>query len=236
MGTKKILLFAGYSSSGKSSLLARCLMNRLPLFGADFDGEFQRIRTHPHLPESTLSFEQTLACDTWFSGFHLRQLQSLPSLPETVVVHVDITELLWNPQRIPYISAESLSLFPRTLESLVRNQDNAQILDDYFRAPIFQRFDSICINTLITPWDVIVRQYRERTQRGLETSRRRDKLFIRTGPGEQLMQAALAAWLNACRTVRGHHLTTHWDGNRIKIDHLHAPAALPSRDTRSQLL
>ncbi len=150
----------------------------------------------------------------------MRELQRLAILPDTVVVHVDITELLWNPQRIPYLSSATSALFPRSLASLASREDNENILADYFSAPLFGRFGRIVVNTIIVPWSVIVARYGVRKERGHETSRVRDTLFVSTGPGEHLMHVANQAWLNALQRIPAQCLLTYSDDERIRIKSL----------------
>ncbi len=226
--SKNLLILAGYSASGKTTLLKRSLETGIPLFGADVDQSFQQTRVPPRFPEQSITFEDTLISGTWFSGFHLRALQRQENLPSTIVVHIDITELLWNQQRIPYLSSESSALFPRNLSSLLRLEDNEKILRDYFSAPIFDRFERLVVNTIIVPWDVLLSQYAIRKESNLETSKFRDKFFVQNGPGKRLMSVANIAWLNAVRQTKAKCLVTFSDGKNIKIKSLSAnPEGVP---------
>lgn len=219
--SKNLLILAGYSASGKSTLLTRSLQTGFPLFGNEVNEAFQKTRIPPRFPEQSLTFEETLSSGTWFSGFHLRRLQLQEQLPNTVVVHVDITELLWNSQRIPYLSESSALLFPRSLKSLASLQDNEKILNDYFSAFLFKRFDRIIINTIIAPWELVVAQYAIRKVGKFETSRLRDSLFINGGLGARLMKVANIAWLNSALRTDAKCLIAHFDGKDLKIREIH---------------
>ncbi len=217
MRGKNLLLLAGYSASGKTTLLKRSIQIGIPLFGSEVNEDFQKTRIPPRFPEKSLTFGETLTSGTWFSGFHLQALQLEENPPSTVVVHVDITELLWNPQRIPYLSASVSALFPRRLDSLLNQKDNEKILDDYFSADLFKRFDRLVVNTIVVPWELLVSQYEKRKEKNLETSAARDKLFVNNGPGKRLMAAANSAWLNSLRRTKAKCLVTYSNGKSLKI-------------------
>lgn len=61
MSRPTLLILAGCSAAGKSTLLKAALELQLPIFGEATDRLFQTLSVPSRFPESQLSFEQTLA-------------------------------------------------------------------------------------------------------------------------------------------------------------------------------
>ncbi|HEX5389991.1 MAG TPA: hypothetical protein VFW67_09530 [Burkholderiaceae bacterium] len=156
MKTPRLLMLAGISGAGKTSLLHAGLMQQQPVFGVAADADFQSICTPSRLPESLLSFEQTVREQTWFQAIQLPQLAAMEQLPDVVVLHVDLTNLLARQGKRPLTWTE------------LRNPARVtQSLATFVAMPLFQRFGSMVVHTLQPSWAHNAQQWhgRERQHR-----------------------------------------------------------------------
>lgn len=161
-----LLLLAGTSGAGKTSLLQAALAQSQPVFGEAADAGFQALRPPSRLPESLLSFEQTLHERTWFQAIHLPALSALAALPEVVVLHVDLSNVLTLLRERPdLLGAPPCPLAPGrpwTRAELLDPARLTQCLARFVALPFFQRFERVVVHTLQPDWAHNRQQWRQR--------------------------------------------------------------------------
>ena len=162
MAEKVLFLLAGYSGVGKTTLLLEALNRQVPLFGAEYDAVFRGIKPPASLPEHETPIEQILEQGTWFAETHLPQLARLETLPEVVLLHLDLNQMVTTVPALAQRPAALLARLPRTMRSLADEEENLRFLDNVLNDPFFSRFDRVVVNTLYAPWDAISKQWNAR--------------------------------------------------------------------------
>lgn len=158
-----LYILAGCSGAGKSTLLRLALAKKLPIFGAAADHEFQSTAIPSRFPESLLTFEDTLRERTWFQAIHLRQLSSLDPVPTTVVLHVDLVNVvvqLQNDLHCFGVAPRALQeLIPIQREQLVDPSATRGVFTAWLSLGFFHRFQSVLVNTLERSEDPALRPH-----------------------------------------------------------------------------
>lgn len=166
MSRPTLLILAGCSAAGKSTLLKAALEARLPIFGEVADPLFRTLSIPSRLPESRLSFEQTLAERTWFQAIHLSALDALPVLPDVVVLHVDLLNVLAHLCRDPSYFGRAANVGAVVTLPGLAWLDERECVVAMYRAflslPVFARFGHVVVNTLEIPWEENRRRWRMR--------------------------------------------------------------------------
>jgi len=168
MSRPTLLILAGCSAAGKSTLLKAALELQLPIFGEAADPLFQTLSVPSRFPESLLSFEQTLAERTWFQAIHLNALDALPELPEVVVLHVDLLNVLAllcrDPSYFGLTADVAPGVTPPGLDWLEERERVAALYRGFLSLPVFARFGHVVVNTLEIPWEENHRRLHVRDQ------------------------------------------------------------------------
>lgn len=166
---KTLLLLAGCAGAGKSTLLDLAYANAWPIFGDRHQKAFQSINAD-RIPQ-THDFKTALQHNTHFHAAHLPQLRVRDSLPATVLIHIDLHNLLKNLCIVHARDREKvkrvLVRFPRDDSNLLFKKLNDFLLRDYLDDPFFKRFDKIAVNTLLCEFNKNQEQFSNRTQRKL---------------------------------------------------------------------
>lgn len=162
MAEKVLFLLAGYSGAGKTTLLLEALKHRVPLFGMEYDSLFRAIKLPASFPEHETPIAQILDQGTWFAETHLPELARLKTLPDVVLLHLDLNQMVTAVPALAERPAALLNRLPRTLRSLADEEENLRFLENVLSDPFFGRFDRVVVNTLYAPWDVISRQWHDR--------------------------------------------------------------------------
>jgi len=136
---------------------------KLPIFGAAADQQFQSTAIPSRFPESLLTFEDTLREGTWFQAIHLRQLSSLDPVPTTVVLHVDLVNVvaqLQNDLHCFGVAPRALQeLIPMQLEQFVDPSATRGVFTAWLSLDFFHRFQSVLVNTLERSEDPALRPH-----------------------------------------------------------------------------
>ncbi|MBI1261301.1 MAG: hypothetical protein GC184_06225 [Rhizobiales bacterium] len=90
--TTTLMILAGCKGAGKSSLLDMAYRQNIALFGADCAALLQA-HNPGRYPEQKI-FIDALNWQTHFQGRHIPSLRELPTLPPTMIIHLDLYRLL----------------------------------------------------------------------------------------------------------------------------------------------
>nr|SPS05433.1 protein of unknown function [Candidatus Nitrotoga fabula] len=196
---KKILfLLAGYSGAGKSTLLLNALNKNLPVFGEEYNEIFQTTTIPAKFPDWMLSAQERLNQGSWFNEDHVSFLANVDPLPNHIVLHFDLIQILHERYFIQSCSDELAALLPRTFNSFANSAHNEMFFRHIVSNPFFGKFDRIIVNTLYTPWETNARQWKKRQstmiikERGL-----RPLLFDFQQPRTDIHQSIYGSWLNS---------------------------------------
>lgn len=168
MSCSTLLILAGCSAAGKTTLLRTALESGLAIFGPEADPLFRTLSVPSLMPEDRLSFEQTLAERTWFQAIHLRALDALPALPDVVVLHVDLLNVLAQLSRDPAyfgpMSGVPSGLMTHTFACLAERERVAALYRHFLSLPVFRRFERVVVHTLSLSWDENRRRWMARAR------------------------------------------------------------------------
>lgn len=199
MGLKKILfLLAGYSGAGKSTLLLNALYKNLPVFGEEYNEIFQTTSIPAKFPDWMLSAQERLNQGSWFNEDHVPFLANTDPLPNHIVLHFDLIQILHERYFLQSCPDELIALLPRTFNSFANSDHNEMFFRHIVSNPFFGKFDRIIVNTLYTPWETNARQWKKRQsamiikERGL-----RPLLFDFQQPQPDIHQSIYGSWLNS---------------------------------------
>lgn len=90
----RLFVLAGFRGAGKSTLLGSSLEQGLPLFGEADDAAFRRTRLPPLLDDSAVPLARCISTGCWIAEANLAELATMPVLPPTLVVHLDLVSIL----------------------------------------------------------------------------------------------------------------------------------------------
>ena len=195
-----LFVIAGPCGSGKSTLLKAALEEDLPLYGTDLVDCFQSSCKEDSFRDFC-NHELASRTTPYFQARHVMLLGREDVLPEVVLLHIDLYQLLReiDPSyllRLPKkcglwreaISGERIEkegvcsgTIKRSQESLMVSVENDQLLCSYFQDPFFQRFKRIFVNTVYCDYSMNAVQLSNREARRGKNSRpssnRRFKFF-----------------------------------------------------------
>ena len=205
MAGRTLFLMAGYSGVGKSALLRYALINKIPIFGEEFDHLFQTIKIPPIREEWGMTTQEIVDHGTWFDLIHLPGLSQLQDLPASVMLHVDLVTALGldtkSGRTTMNSSAAMLPRFRRVLS-----------------VPFMNNFDTVVVNTLYASWQTTANQWNERQrQRGCREEPR-EFLFDFSKPAIELYNTAYRAWIKAVAELKPYHsLFTETRNNTLSV-------------------
>ena len=162
-----LMILAGPSGSGKSSILRAAYREGLPLFGADFDPCFRescKDKSYREYYDRKVAMQKS----SFFQTHHVKSLSRVQSLPRFVLLHMDLYAALLgiDPSRYPCslkmreawrafwlkrnVNEQRISSKRgrRSFISLQVPFENDQVMRSYLRYPFFKRFKRIVINTV----------------------------------------------------------------------------------------
>ena len=195
-----LFVIAGPCGSGKSTLLKAALEEDLPLYGADLVDCFQSSCAEDSFRDFC-NHELASRTTPYFQARHVMLLGREDVLPEVVLLHIDLYQLLReiDPSYFLHLpktcglwkeatSGERVKkdgvcsgTVKRSRESLMVSVENDQLLYSYFQDPFFKRFKRIFVNTVYCSYSMNAVQLSNREARRGKNSRpssnRRFKLF-----------------------------------------------------------
>ena len=167
-----LFVIAGPCGSGKSTLLRAALKEDLPLFGADLVERFKESSSNKNFL-GYQAHELESRKESYFQARHVKLLGREDVLPNVVVLHVDLYQLLreFDPSywpgslKWPELEAEvsmgkrsrgevSSKLRKRSYASMQIPGDNDQLLSSYLQHFFFKRFKRIFVNTVLCDYSV----------------------------------------------------------------------------------
>ena len=194
-----LLILAGPCGSGKSTLLRAAFRDGLQLFGSEFD-ECLRSSCQGETFREYNAYEKAWRRKSIFQAHHVSLLEQEASLPQSVLLHVDLYQVLrgigpsyW-PRSLQrrerlreWLGAErarkegsSVKLGKRSFASLQEPAENDQMMCAYLQQPFFKRFKSIVVNTVQCDYSTNSLQLSGRKAKGRRKPhmlRRRHKYF-----------------------------------------------------------
>lgn len=157
---KSLLILAGVSGSGKSTVLQDALSNRLALFGDAFDPAFQKTTIPPVFPESRLPLAERLALGTWLITRDVFAPEIQHASHDCLVLHFDLFSFIfrttkWHPALKDVQAAEDFIKFLSSEDNIVA------VYKLIFSTPLF-RERKICIKTLQPAYQDTYTQWQRR--------------------------------------------------------------------------
>ena len=162
-----LMIVAGPCGSGKSTLLQAAYREKLPLFGPEFAQCFSkscRDRSYREHDDYKVAWHKK----SFFQASHVKLLAREPSLPQFVLLHVDLYQVLrgidssyWprslrKRELLKGVRDEkgngqhrvSTKLAKRSMGRLQLPSENDQMMRAYLQHPFFKRFKRIVVNTV----------------------------------------------------------------------------------------
>ena len=172
-----LMILAGPSGSGKSSILRASYQEKLPLFGPDDWASFRKSCKDKSFREY-YNYKDVLRKRSFFQTHHVKSLTLGHALPRFVLLHVDLYAVLLgiDPSSYPrslkireawraFSAKRSGNMLPfssrrskRSFASLQIPFENDQIMRAYLQYPFFKRFKRIVVNTVYCDFSVNARQ------------------------------------------------------------------------------
>ena len=161
------MIIAGPCGSGKTTLLQAAYKEKLPWFGADFAECFRKSCRDRSYKEHD-NFQVAWRKRSFFQASHVKLLARQASLPQFVLLHVDLYQVLRgiDPSYWPRSlkrhellkgihegegngqQRANQKLGKRSLERLQLPSENDQMMRAYLGHPFFKRFSRIVVNTV----------------------------------------------------------------------------------------
>ena len=162
-----LMILAGPSGSGKSSILQAAYKEKIPLFGVDHQACFRQSCKDKSFREY-YNYRDALRKRSFFQTHHVKSLTLEHALPRFVLLHVDLYAALLgiDPSSYPRSlkAREACRAFwakrngnksrlaskrgRRSFISLQIPSENDQIMRLYLQYPFFKRFQRIVVNTV----------------------------------------------------------------------------------------
>ena len=194
-----LLIIAGPCGSGKSTLLRNAFKDDLPLFGLEFD-ECLKLSCKDKTFKEYNDYKKARRKKSFFQAHHVSLLGQEASLPQSVLLHVDLYQVLRgiDPSHWPrslkrrerwreWFGAErarkegsSVKLGRRSFASLQEPAENDQMMCAYLQQPFFKRFRRIVVNTVQCEYSANSLQLAGRKSKGRSSPhmrKRRHKYF-----------------------------------------------------------
>ena len=226
-----LLIIAGPCGSGKSTLLQAAYRERLPLFGTEFAECFRkscRDRSYQEHDDYRIAWRKK----SFFQASHVKLLAREPSLPQFVLLHVDLYQVLrgidssyWpRSLRKRELLKErqgnegngehclKAKLAKRSMGRLQLSSENDQMMRAYLQHSFFKRFRRIVVNTVRCEYSENAQQL---SARKAKTSANR--LASHVQPRYKYFQAP-----DEIAQAIHHELYASWDRNLSLLD----PAAI----------
>ena len=180
-----LMILAGPSGSGKSSILRAAYKENIPLFGVDRRACFRQSCEDKSFREY-YNYRDVLRKRSFFQTHHVKSLTLGHALPRFVLLHVDLYAVLLgiDPSSYPrslkireawraFSAKRSGNMLPfssrrskRSFASLQIPFENDQIMRAYLQYPFFKRFKRIVVNTVYCDFSVNARQLTGRKIKG----------------------------------------------------------------------
>lgn len=189
-----LLILAGYSGTGKSTLLTRALKERIPLFGEKLDPVFQGFHVPKSLPEERNAYREIVSWNSWFNGVHLPELANDPDAPGQVLLHLELLHAVTKlPSKMVDASRETAGVSVDVRLS-ADEQAHLSALNKVFAHPFFKRFRAIAINTVYAPWEITAARWQQRTKPGRAQQSARFYLYDFNCPRSDIHASVYRAW------------------------------------------
>ena len=212
-----LMILAGPSGSGKSSILRASYKEKLPLFGSDDRASFRKSCKDKSFREY-YDYRAALRRRSFFQTHHVKSLTLEHALPRFVLLHVDLYAALLGIDPSSYPRSlkmrEALRAFwakrndnkplltskrgRRSFTSLQVPFENDQIMRLYLQYPFFKRFKRILVNTVRCEFSVNAQQLtgrKEKRSSKVLTSQSRYKYFqAPDAMAQSIHQELYASW------------------------------------------
>ena len=162
-----MLIIAGPCGSGKSTLLRVSFRDGLPLFGSEFNECLKSSCKHKTFKEY-VDYKTAWRRKSLFQTGHVKLLGQEASLPQSVLLHVDLYQVLrgidlsywpqslkrrerlreWFGKKCAPKEGSSVKLGRRSFASMQEPAENDQMMCAYLQQPFFKRFRRIVVNTV----------------------------------------------------------------------------------------
>ena len=219
-----LLIIAGPCGSGKSTLLQAAFKERLPLFGDELMDCFRSSCRDKSYKEYN-DYKKARRKKSFFQAGHVKLLGLENVLPQNVLLHVDLYQVLrgidpscwpqslkWREFRRELFGRErfkhegaSVRLGKRSFSSLQEPAENDQMMQSYLQCPFFKRFKRIVINTIRCDYAVNSLQLAGRKAKARNDAsilEQRQKFFLAPDAMAQSIHAELyASWARNLSTL-----------------------------------
>ena len=225
------MIVAGPCGSGKSTILQAAYREKLPLFGVEFSECFHKSCRDRSFQEHD-DYKTAWRKKSFFQASHVKLLAREPSLPQFVLLHVDLYQVLrgidssyWprslrkcellKESRGEKQSGEQrlkAKLAKRSMDRLQLSSENDQMMRAYLQHSFFKRFRRIVVNTVRCEYSENAQQLSAR-----KTKTRANGLASQVQPRYKYFRASEAI----AQSIH-HELYASWDRNLSLLD----PAAI----------
>jgi hypothetical protein len=183
-----LFILAGYRGSGKTYLLENALKNKTPLFGEKYDSLFQSTRFPCKNPEVKMSFDEAIQSKSWITWNHIIPLSEMTKPPHHLVLHLDFISFFLESK------FRKQRTVPETISFLSKKQNVEEwmaLLLNWLNRRLVKKYQSLVINTLVTPWEIIAERLKEREYAPSTVSY---ALFKASGSGKEIQDYFYEAW------------------------------------------
>lgn len=192
-----LLIIAGFSGSGKTTVINKVLSGKLQIFPESFHDRLLLLKKLKDQSEPTQRKKHG-SDSLLFSGGKIDLVAKLKELPDTAVMHLDLLSLLVAPN---HYAGQPTKLwqhyFPRKLRTLDDHSINQQLMRLFVQQEFFNQFDNIAINTVVAPWETIKSRWLLRAEMKKKTESARAACFNNDLIGKPCMDSAITQWANA---------------------------------------
>lgn len=203
-----VMILAGMSGSGKTTILRDSLSRKQPLFGASRDSAFQGTRLPPVYPEDGIPLDERLRLNTWVHEVDLVRLHQQGMRSRNLIVHFDLYWYLscahaWT-KAVPSVRSDA-----QFLEFLLDPKRIAQVFRMIFKFSPLQGGECV-VKTLKPEFEVVRARWIAREEKMNRAAQSASMHFLkqfiyREGEeGRRLYDNIHAGWQLAVQSIAAH--------------------------------
>ena len=175
-----LFLVAGCPGSGKSTIIKSAYENNIPIFGETYHQEFLKTCNSPGFQEYK-NYKDAKINQSIFQARHIKKLERDSNPPKSMLIHVDLKGVV---KQIGYIAgseedqkkiAEMLEI-PASKEKMIEEEICDLMISSFLNNALFERFERVLVNTVITNIENCSRQLIRRRFSGKQKKKQREAM------------------------------------------------------------